>query len=95
VNAALIAYLFAEDAMSDDPAPTEADLARDLLMFGGPREGYQYPPCPHPECRALVPVREDAPGGEYLCLCHACTVAPLRDVRGVIRLDLVRGGGLT
>lgn len=31
-------------------------------------------PCPHPECRADIPVSKSLPIGEYDCLCKQCKV---------------------
>jgi hypothetical protein len=61
------------------------------MPHGEPGE-YQFPICPHPECRSLIPCRQDLPGGAGPCLCHACTVAPLRDGDGTIRLEMVSLG---
>lgn len=30
--------------------------------------------CPHPDCHALLSVRDGLPGGEYQCKCHGCTI---------------------
>jgi hypothetical protein len=31
-------------------------------------------PCPHPDCTATLAVPDTLAGGDYPCLCHACTV---------------------
>lgn len=30
--------------------------------------------CPHPECEGTLNVPDWLPGGDYPCICHACTV---------------------
>ena len=62
---------------------------RCAALFRGRLGGWEYPPCPHADCRGLVCVPEDIEAVPQKCGCGAIHVVPVRVVRaGVIRIEL-------
>jgi hypothetical protein len=78
-----------------DGPPGGPCLTRDVggqTYYGRPAtadpRSHQYPPCPRPDCRGLIPVAEDAPGGTYRCVCGGCRFDLFRNGDGLMRLEL-------
>lgn len=71
------------------PEISKAVDGKTYYAIPGSVEGFQFPHCPHPDCRGLIKVPDVLPGGEYRCLCQACRFQLFRDADCRIHLTLL------